>query len=922
MSVWTNTITNNGMRLLNTSLRGETVKITRAVSGSNSVSVGTLVQQTTIEQVKQNLDLQVSKTGSDGSIEIPVILTNKGLGESYNLGQIGLYAEDKTEGEILFAIAQLSEKKKIPSEAESTGYTVEFLFKFKLSNEAEIHVDSPSSFVTMETVEILVGAHANNKENPHGVTAAQVGAITPAEADALLKGHTDKKDNPHGVTKDQVGLGNVPNVATNDQTPTYTTESTVQKLTSGEKLSVAMGKIAAAVLSLNIHLANKNNPHNVSATQVGLGNVPNVATNDQTPTYTQASNNTALSSGEKLSVAMGKIAKAINSLISHLADTNNPHNVTKSHVGLSNVNNTSDAEKPISTATQAALDLKANSTDVTSLGNTKANATDLTAHTGSKNNPHNVTASQVGLGNVPNVATNDQTPTFTEPNTVISLSSGEKLSVSMGKIAKAINVFIDHLANGNNPHAVTKSQIGLNNVNNTSDAAKPISTATQAALDLKANASDLTSLGNTKANASDLTAHTGNKSNPHGVTKSQVGLGNVPNVATNDQTPTYTAASSNTLLASGEKLSVAMGKIAKAVSSLISHLGDSGNPHGVTKSQVGLGNVNNTSDANKPVSTATQTALDAKLSNTDFNAYKAKHNVETYTSLATLGLAADNFDATTLEANLYLLHTTLPNYGSLTLYGNGSHTLIKSIKDRIASELDLTLSDSYNYGLIYTKYGATNTPAKLELVQDNISVNKIWMTQVDINGTTANVSTFAEVYNPNGFLSKAGGTMTAQDVYFHSGGGRVFWGDKSMQLETLNEPKNHDNKRLIWLKNSNSIRLRDCLLLVDRVNGTESQYDIFGSHNKPAGSYIGNGKLDARTIDTGGLGELCIIQSSTHTVLLGKNGGMYVKRSSTTGGNANTINWLDGYFTAAKIEMETTNEALNKSGETYYYRVF
>lgn len=62
--------------------------------------------------------------------------------------------------------------------------------------------------------------------------------------------------------------------------------------------------------------------------------------------------------------------------------------------------------------------------------------------------------------------------------------------------------------------------------------------------------------------------------NPHNVTKSDVGLGNVPNVATNDQTPTFTAASTLASLVSGEKLSVAMGKIAKAVSDLISHLAD------------------------------------------------------------------------------------------------------------------------------------------------------------------------------------------------------------------------------------------------------------------------------------------------------------------------------------------------------------
>ena len=66
---------------------------------------------------------------------------------------------------------------------------------------------------------------------------------------------------------------------------------------------------------------------------VGLGNVPNVTTNDQEPTYEAAANLTALSTGEKLSVAFGKIAKAISSLITHLADTNNPHSVTAAQAG-------------------------------------------------------------------------------------------------------------------------------------------------------------------------------------------------------------------------------------------------------------------------------------------------------------------------------------------------------------------------------------------------------------------------------------------------------------------------------------------------------------------------------------------------------------------------------------------------------------
>ncbi len=52
---------------------------------------------------------------------------------------------------------------------------------------------------------------------------------------------------------------------------------------------------------------------------------------------------------------------------------------------------------------------------------------------------------------------------------------------------------------------------------------------------------------------------------------------------------------------------------------LITHLTRTDNPHQVTKSQVGLGNADNTSDANKPVSIATQTALNLKLNIADYN---------------------------------------------------------------------------------------------------------------------------------------------------------------------------------------------------------------------------------------------------------------------------------------------------------------
>lgn len=121
--------------------------------------------------------------------------------------------------------------------------------------------------------------------------------------------------------------------------------------------------------------------------------------------------NAPISAADVVLAAFGKLQAQISSLleaIGLLAPKANPTftgtvtGVTKAHVGLGNVDNTSDADKPISTLTQEALNLKA------------------------------------PLSN----------PTFT------------------GTVG-----------------GITKSMVGLGNVDNTSDATKPVSTAQQAAID-------------------------------------------------------------------------------------------------------------------------------------------------------------------------------------------------------------------------------------------------------------------------------------------------------------------------------------------------------------------------------------------------------------------------------------------------------
>ena len=170
--------------------------------------------------------------------------------------------------------------------------------------------------------------------------------------------------------------------------------------------------------------------------------------------------------------------------------------ITSAMVGLGNLDNTSDADKPLSTAAQAALDLKAPLAS----------------------------------------------PAFT------------------GTVS-----------------GITAAMVGLGNADNTSDADKPISTAAQAALDLKASLASPTFTGTVS-----------------GITAAMVGLGSADNTSDADK-PVSTAAQ-NALDLKAPLASPAF----------------TGTVSGISAAMVGLGNADNTSDADKPVSTATQTALDLK----------------------------------------------------------------------------------------------------------------------------------------------------------------------------------------------------------------------------------------------------------------------------------------------------------------------
>ena len=168
-----------------------------------------------------------------------------------------------------------------------------------------------------------------------------------------------------------------------------------------------------------------------------------------------------------------------------------------------------------------------------------------------------------------------------------------------------------------------------------------------------------------------------------------------------------------------------------------SHIASVANPHGVTKAQVGLGNVDNTSDINKPISTATQVALNAKYDASNPNNYetptqlnardtanrsRANHsgtqlaNTISDFSSATLGVLLTGISFLTNSAIL-ATDSVLIAFGKIQAQLNGhfgsggtAHALATTISDGFMSALDkIKLDGIISDVILFTTSALTNT---------------------------------------------------------------------------------------------------------------------------------------------------------------------------------------------------------------------
>ena len=156
MSTWNTTITNKGIALQTKQVNGAKISFTRVVAGSGSVPVVNLKEQTAVSNIVQTLSVE-NLVVRDNQYVITVMLSNNTVTTAYNLSQVGFYATDPDEGEILFAITQIGAAKQIPTSANAPGYSIEFAFTFQNANDAIIEITPDlAGYMTRGEIETMV----------------------------------------------------------------------------------------------------------------------------------------------------------------------------------------------------------------------------------------------------------------------------------------------------------------------------------------------------------------------------------------------------------------------------------------------------------------------------------------------------------------------------------------------------------------------------------------------------------------------------------------------------------------------------------------------------------------------------------------------------------------------------------------------
>ena len=363
-------LTDSGKALLMRAIAGEVLTFTRMAIGSGELAEGQDQDELT---ALIHEELSITPTDLDDSQEGLIAISgdfgSEDVTEDFMWRELGIFAHGEDNVELLYAYA---------NDGEDAGML------------RAITTDILTEQTLTLIVEIDDAENVNVIFNPH---------TQYAEASVLV-GHMNNHSNPHQVTKAQVGLGNVVNKAPNNITVDFTEAETQANIATGEKLSVMFGKIAKVITDAIAHITSTSNPHSVTKAQVGLGNAVNKAPSDMQITFDEADisanmdENKDLFTGSTLATLFKRTGAAIHTALAHIAaNTGNPHSVTKSDIGLGNVENTAPSFNVINFESRNTFALpQTGETTSVIISKITRDLTDLQTHmnTNSQPNPHGI----------------------------------------------------------------------------------------------------------------------------------------------------------------------------------------------------------------------------------------------------------------------------------------------------------------------------------------------------------------------------------------------------------------------------------------------------------------------------------------------------------------------------------------------------
>lgn len=111
----------------------------------------------------------------------------------------------------------------------------------------------------------------------------------------------------------------------------------------------------------------------------------------------------------------------------------------------------------------------------------------------------------------------------------------------------------------------------------------------------------------------------------------------------------------------------------------------------------------------------------------------------------------------------------------------------------------------------------------------------------------------------------------------------------------------------------------DSLKYVEKSGDTYTVKTLFGEHNKPSGSYTGNGSATTRTIDVGGVGGWLGVCSGSYIIgIITQNGAMFF---NTTNSAVKCFPVAQAKYMSGVLTISSADDLLNKNGSTYHYQV-